>query len=448
MPSEPRNLQRSRIPSSRGERLAKIGWLAGRMAFGAAAEGVRRLSGGVEGAGHVAFTEANARRLTQSLSSMRGAAMKLGQLLSLEADDLLPPEAASVLADLRDAAHAMPPDQLRGVLEGQWGSDWQRSFADFDFEPIAAASIGQVHTATTHAGRELALKIQYPGIARSIDSDVDNLATALRLARILPGDLDFDPLLDEVKRTLRDEADYEREADQLQRYASLLADEPEVVVPGVDRSLTTRSILAMDRLRGVPLEDLCSPEHADEERDRVAALLLRLVLREFFEFHFVQSDPNFANYMLLNDGRIGLIDLGAGQPASPELCRGYAALLRASLACDREAQRWAATQMGVLRDSDPESVAEAVLDIVTLVTEPFRHAGRYDFGASDIPARARQGSMGLLTEHQFLRPPPAEMLFLQRKLGGTFLLCSRLRADVDARELLECVLADVEQAGR
>lgn len=447
MASASRIMDRSRVPSGRAERLAKIGWLAGRMALGAAAEGARRLGRVEVSRGHVLLTAANARRLAGSLSSMRGAAMKLGQLLSLESEDFLPPEAALALANLRDAADAMPSSQLHRVLREAWGSGWEGNFRSFDFEPIAAASIGQVHTATTTDGRELALKIQYPGVARSIDSDVDNLATALRMARILPGEIDFGPLIEEAKRQLRDEADYETEAGHLRRYAALLADEPEVVVPDVHEDLSTSSILAMDRLHGVPLEDLCSPQYSDVERNRAAALLLRLVLREFFEFHFVQSDPNFANYLLLRDGRIGLIDLGAGYAAPPALCRSYADLFRACADDDHQAQRAIATQIGFLGPWDGAGASQAMIDLISLATEPFRHEGLYDFGRSDLPARAREGSMALVFEHGFWRPPPPETLFLQRKLGGTFLLCTRLGARVDARALLEEAL-DAERLAR
>ncbi len=436
-------LQHSRVPSGRAERLVQLGWLAGRLALGSAAEGLRRL-GGAPSPGHPMLSGANAQRLARSLASMRGAAMKLGQLLSLEADDLLPPEVSEALATLRDAGHAMPPEQLRRVLREAWGRDWEQRFQHFDFQPIAAASIGQVHAARTLDGRELALKIQYPGVARSIDSDVDNLATALRVAKVLPGELDFGPLIEQAKRQLRDEADYAMEALHLQRYAALLADECEVVVPRVHEDFTTANILAMDRLHGVPLEDLCGPEHSDARRDRTGALLLRLVLRELFEFHFVQSDPNFANYLWLRDGRIGLIDLGAGYAAPESLCRAYARLFRASLREDRGAVRDVAQEIGFIHATDDEPAVDALLDLIELSTEPFRHVGRYDFGASDLPARAREMSVSLVFRHGFLRPPPPETLFLQRKLGGTFLLCLRLRARVDARTLLEETLERIE----
>ena len=444
-----RRLERSRVPTGRAERFAKFGWLAGRMALGAAAEGVRRASGAAAGVGHVALSGANARRLAESLSSMRGAAMKLGQLLSLETEDILPGEVADILATLRDSGDAMPREQLETVLRQAWGPAWRDRFTDFDFEPIAAASIGQVHTATSRDGRELALKIQYPGVARSIDSDVDNLATALRLARVLPREIDFAPLLAEAKRQLREEADYLTEADHLRRYGALLADEPGVAVPDVHDDFTTKTILAMDRLHGVPLEDLCGGEHDDARRDETATLLLRLVLREFFEFHFLQSDPNFANYLLLRDGRVGLIDLGAGYAAPPELCRSYARLFRAAQRDDREGIAAAAEEIGFVEPGDEAAAREALVELIRLVTEPFRCEGPYDFAASDLPVRAREASLALVFERRFWRPPPPPTIFLQRKLGGTFLLCVRLRARVDARALLEAALdaADPEDPG-
>jgi predicted unusual protein kinase regulating ubiquinone biosynthesis (AarF/ABC1/UbiB family) len=139
--------------------------------------------------GSVLFSGPNARRLAARLGRLRGAAMKVGQLVSLQGEDVLPPEFAQALAVLRAQATPMPLQQLRGVLGREFGKGWERRFATFDYEPVAAASIGQVHHATTPDGRDLALKIQYPGVARSITSDIDNVAV-LRLFNLLPLNLD------------------------------------------------------------------------------------------------------------------------------------------------------------------------------------------------------------------------------------------------------------------
>ena len=161
------------------------------------------------------LTPGNVGRLADRLSHLRGAAMKLGQMISMDAGDLLPPELAAILAQLRSQAHRMPPEQLSRVLDSEWGPDWRRRFSRFNATPIAAASIGQVHRATLPDGRELAIKVQYPGVRESIDSDVDNVATLLRVSGVLPRELDLAPLLTEAKRQLHEEADYEREAAQM-----------------------------------------------------------------------------------------------------------------------------------------------------------------------------------------------------------------------------------------
>ncbi len=432
----------SRIPSGALERLGRIGWMAGELAVGGAVEKARRLAGRAgEAAGEAAtsvfLTAANAERLTRRLSRMRGAAMKLGQLLSLEGDDFLPPEFSAALARLRADADAMPDAQLQRILAEEWSPRWRERLRAFDPEPLASASIGQVHAAVAADGRELALKIQYPGVARSIDSDVDNLATALRLSRILPRDVDITALVGEAKRQLRQEADYRAEATNLARYGALLAEETDLVVPRVHEDLTTSRILAMDRLRGMPIEDLRGAEHSQARRDQAGTLLYRLLLRELFEWRFVQSDPNPANYLWLPErgGRIGLVDLGSAWTVPPALSTGYARMIRAAQERDRDALRGLALEIGFFTEAERSDRAEGVVDLLALGCEAFAHDGVYDFGRSDLPARLRDAGLDLAFRRGFLRPPPAETMFLHRKLAGTFLLCARLGARVDVRRL-------------
>ncbi len=310
-------------------------------------------------------------------------------------------------------------------------------FRHFDFEPIASASIGQVHEAVAADGRELALKIQYPGIARSIDSDVDNLASLLRLAHVLPVDLDISSLVAEAKRQLAQEADYRLEAEHLRRYRALVADEPGVLVPRVHDDHTTRRVLAMDRVRGRPIEDLRSPEYAQALRDDVGLRLQRLMFRELFEFRFMQTDPNFANYLFEPDsGRLVLLDLGSAREFDAAFSERYARMCRAMIAQDRAAVRALAVEIGYLSDRERDDRAEAVVDLILLLGEPLRHEGVYDFGASRLAARARDAGFDLAFRRGFLRAPPPETLFLHRKLAGTFLLCAHIRARADTASLV------------
>jgi aarF domain-containing kinase len=431
--------RRSRIPAGRVERLARIGWLAGEVALGGIAEGARRLFGASSEAANVFLTASNAERLARSLSGMRGAAMKLGQLLSLEGDDILPPEVSAALAILRADADAMPEPQLRRVLGRAYGKGWEQRFSHFGMEPIAAASIGQVHYAVTTDGRELALKIQYPGVAKSIESDVNNLAAMLRLSRLLPGEIDMSGIIAEAKRQLRQEADYRTEAQHLRRYATLVAGDAAFVVPRVHGDLTTSHILAMDYLAGEPLDRLSGGPQA--LRDRIGRVLYRLFFREFFEFRFMQTDPNFANYLLRPDGeQIALLDLGAAHVIAPRLSQLYAHLFRAALAGDRDGMQRVMQEIGFFAADERADRVAGLIDLFLLGCEPFCHAGIYDFGRSDMPARARVIGMDLTLKKGFLRPPPPEVIFLHRKLGGMFLLCARLKARVDARALVTEVL--------
>ena len=213
---DPDALRQRAVPSGRVARLGQFGRLAAGVGGGMLAEGARRLAAGERPRlGDLLLTPGNIGRLADRLSHLRGAAMKLGQMISMDAGDFLPPELTQVMARLRDNAHQMPPQQLQQVLAVQWGKNWRIRFRQFEPRPIAAASIGQVHRAITFDGRSLAIKVQYPGVRESIDADVDNVATLLRVSGLLPRELDVAPLLAETKRQLAHEAAYCREGAQV-----------------------------------------------------------------------------------------------------------------------------------------------------------------------------------------------------------------------------------------
>jgi predicted unusual protein kinase regulating ubiquinone biosynthesis (AarF/ABC1/UbiB family) len=323
------------------------------------------------------------------------------------------------------------------VLGREYGKGWQERFAHFDFEPVAAASIGQIHRARKPGGRELALKIQYPGVARSVDSDVDNLATLLRRLDFLPLQLDVPALASEAKRQLKLETDYESEARNLERYRKLVAVMPDVVVPRVDRTLTTRHVLAMDWIDGEPLEALASEAVPQARRNAVARTLYELMFRELFEFRFVQTDPNFANYLYLPaTHQLALLDLGSAGEYPAALVASYRDACRALLADDGHALREAMFAIGYAHPDDPEPMIRNAADIIRLACEPLVHRGPYDFAGSGLAYRARD--LGLAVAFgKGLRSPPPATIFLHRKLIGTFLICARLRARVNVHAIIE-----------
>lgn len=426
------------VPSARLARLAAFGQIAGGVATGVLGEGLRRLARGERPQlPDLLLTPANARMVTAHLSRLRGAAMKLGQMLSMDAGDVLPPELTAILAQLRDQAHVMPPRQLDRVLAQAWGPDWRRQFARFEARPLAAASIGQVHRAVLPSGEELAVKVQYPGVAASIDADIDNVATLLRLSGLLPAGLDVAPLLAEAKRQLREEADYLREADQMRRYGALLKDDDRFVVPSPVDALLRPTVLPMTFQAGAPIETLASAP--DKQRNATLGALLDLVLRELFDFGLMQTDPNFANYRWQADsGRIVLLDFGAARAISPEIAASYRRLLRAGLAGKPGPVQEALVAAGFVsagQDARHGAAIKSMIGLVLAQIEASRDGG-FDFADRSVVAALRERAAPLLADRDHWHLPPAETLFVQRKISGTVLLCVRLQARLPVLDLL------------
>jgi predicted unusual protein kinase regulating ubiquinone biosynthesis (AarF/ABC1/UbiB family) len=428
------------VPSGRLSRLAAFGSMAGGVAGNMLAGGARALARGERpSVAGLLLTPGNAATITGQLAHLRGAAMKMGQLLSMGGSDLVPPELSDILARLRADGQHMPPAQLQTVLDRQWGKGWRARFTRFDVRPIAAASIGQVHRAQTSDGRDLAIKIQYPGVRKSIDSDVDNVATLVRLTGLLPAGLDIAPLLSEAKRQLHEEADYAREAQCLARFGTLLADARDFIVPGLHADLTTSDVLAMDFVPGVAVESLDDAPQAT--RDRIMTLLLGLLLRELFEFEVMQTDPNFANYRYDKaQDRLVLLDFGATRQFGPQVADRYRRLLIAGMAPDpasmRAATRTAMIDIGFFGADTPERHQHGIMTMFEQGMVPLRTTGKFDFASTDITAQIRDEGLAMAKDRDFWHLPPADTLFLQRKFAGLFLLGNRLKAQVDMGALL------------
>ena len=433
-PGEPGS---SSVPGSRLSRLIRFGSLASGVASGMLAEGARQLAQGKRPAlSDLLLTPGNVQRVANQLSQLRGAAMKVGQLLSMDAGDLLPRELSDILSRLRSDAHPMPMSQLVAVLNESWGKGWEGRFERFSFTPLAAASIGQVHAAQGKDGQRLAIKVQYPGVRESISSDVDNVATLLSISGLLPKGMDVAPLLEEAKRQLQDEADYLKEAEHLRHFHQLLADSPDFLVPRVYTEFSSPTILVMSFVDGVAMESL---EHAPQaERDRIIALLFGLLMREVFEFQCVQTDPNFANYRYQRDtGRMVLLDFGATRRYARNSTEAFRRLLIAGLREDRAAIADAALAAGYFQPETLPRHRALLTDLIAQACEPLRHQGAYDFAASDLAVRLRDAGWKLGADRDFWGTPPVDVLFLHRKMGGLYLLAAKLKARVDVRSLFE-----------
>lgn len=430
----------SAVPSGRLSRLAKFGSLTTGIAGSMLVNGIRQLASGKRpNINDLLLTPANARRMVAQLSQMRGAAMKLGQLLSMDAGDLIPPELTQVLSVLRSSAAVMPRAQVEQVLVKSWGPSWRKRIKSFELNPLAAASIGQVHRAVSKNGELLAIKLQYPGVRKSIDSDVDNVASLLRFSGLVPSDIDLKPFLKDAKRQLHHEANYQREGQFLQRFHDLLKDNPAFCVPRWFEALSAPDILVMSYVDSIPIDDLVSAPQ--QQRDEVVGHLFALFLRELFEFRMVQTDPNFANYRYAPATRqIVLLDFGAVQEYSITVVKHFKALMKSALSGDRARMLSAARALGYFDATASAQHQDMIMALFDVAFEAQGFEGAYDFGSSDLASRLNPLAFGLMKERDFWQVPPTPVLLLQRKAAGLYLLAVKLNAKVNINALVRAVV--------
>uniref|UniRef100_A0A8C0KR24 Coenzyme Q8B n=1 Tax=Canis lupus dingo TaxID=286419 RepID=A0A8C0KR24_CANLU len=431
-----------KVPASRISRLANFGGLAVGLGLGVLTEVAKKsLPGGRLPAesssrpGSSPFlSEANAERIVQTLCTVRGAALKVGQMLSIQDNSFISPQLQRIFERVRQSADFMPRWQMLKVLEEELGRDWRAKVASLEEVPFAAASIGQVHQGTLRDGTEVAVKIQYPGVAQSIQSDIQNLLAVLRMSVALPEGLFAEQSLQALQQELAWECDYRREAACAQNFRQLLANDPFFRVPAVIKELCTTRVLGMELAGGVPL-DQCQGLSQDI-RNQICFQLLRLCLRELFEFRFMQTDPNWANFLYdASSHQVTLLDFGASREFGTEFTDHYIEVVMAAANGDRDRVLKKSRDLKFLTGFETKAFSDAHVEAVMILGEPFATQGPYDFGAGDT-ARRVQGLIPVLLQHR-LRPPPEETYALHRKLAGAFLACARLRAHIACRDLFQ-----------
>jgi predicted unusual protein kinase regulating ubiquinone biosynthesis (AarF/ABC1/UbiB family) len=432
------NKQRSMpVPAKQLSRLGHVSSMAVGIAGNMALNGVVQLGQGQRPVmKDLLLTPRNITRITNQLAKLRGAAMKIGQLISMDSGDLLPPELAQIMAPLRDDACCMPPAQLKQVLNTQWPQGWLKEFKKFDVHPIAAASIGQVHRAKLKDGRDLAIKVQYPGVAESIDSDVANVGVLMRMSGLLPKGFELATYLDEARKQLHEETDYTAEAAHLCNYNALLKDNPKFIVPNLHKDWSTPSILAMDYVSGIPIEDAAL--EPQEVRDQIAVDLIEMTLSELFKFGYMQTDPNFANYLYQKDTqKIVLLDFGATRRIDPVIVDQYHRLLLAGLTDNPETLITIAQEVGFISAETSNDHRTHILRMLRNVFAAIKDVPYIDFTNNDMAKRLQADGLALI-EDGFTPPPlPIDILLLQRKFAGIFLLSSRLAATADVAQIMK-----------
>ncbi|KAH6684434.1 ABC1 family-domain-containing protein [Halenospora varia] len=437
VPHQPYQLRESKVPASRIGRMWNYGGLAAGMFGGAITEGLRRVTGS-GGEGSFMLSAGNMERLVSKLSRMRGAALKLGQLISFQDSKMLPGPIQEVLQRVQDRADYMPPSQRDKVLASNLGPEWRDLFSSFEEKPLAAASIGQVHSAVLKSnGERVAVKVQYPGVAGSIDSDLNNLSILLTASRLLPKGLFLDKTIANARTELAWECDYLREAECGKKFEELLADEKDVfIVPKVYSEASGKQVLTMEFMDGIGVTRVKS--FTQEQRDWIGTQILRLCLREITEFKYMQTDPNWTNFLYnAATNKLELLDFGASREYPEEFITRYTKLLAAASKSDRNTVRNLSVDLGYLTGHESKAMLDAHIASIMTLAEPFLDSSPsiYDFKDQTITDRVKEQIPIMLRER--LAPPPEETYSLHRKLSGAFLLCARLGSRVKCRELFQ-----------
>ena len=393
------------------------------------------------GAKTIARRVEQARVIATALSELKGAAMKAGQFLSVDAADLLPPEAVAVLSKVQSEGEPMPFDIIYSVLSSELGSEKLQRIENLAQKPTAAASIGQVHAGYID-GSKVALKVQYPDIASSIPSDLAVLRRLAATLLTLSGrKIALDEVFEELQTILELEADYKREAACMRIYRDKLSQDNRYHVPQPYIGFSTSRVVTMSWMEGTSLGQWLLVHPSKEERCRVADWLLDLYCREFFEWGFVQTDPNPGNFMMMNDGRIGILDFGATLTYPSDFREKYIELLKTIESKDDERLIEASIEFGLLDAREDKEVRNAYSNLMKTAAEPFElNHQPFAFGSTDYQAKARSVVFDFLQRLKYT-PPPRKLIFLHRKLGGLFNILKRLDAEVNLRPYWEQMLA-------
>jgi predicted unusual protein kinase regulating ubiquinone biosynthesis (AarF/ABC1/UbiB family) len=419
-------------------RAARLGGLVGRVGASVLAERLVELalSGPAKQLRRTENLVRNATRVADSLGRMKGAAMKVGQMISLQ-DGLLPREVAAVLQSLQREAPRVPSEVMRYEVEGSLGKERvEELFAELEHEAFAAASIGQVHRGRLRDGRRVAVKIQYPLIDEIIRADLKNLKTMLGALVGMFMDIEFEPIWREVRDRLLEEIDYEHEAENMRRMAELHADVPEITIPEVVEEASTERVLTMEFVEAIAPAEACSDRHPQELRDRWGRVLFELQLRGLLQHRMLHADPNLSNFSFREDGGVIVYDFGCVKRVPVPLTAGYAELFRLALTGDSAEIPNALLAMGVGTDTG-EPLARELLDpYFELLVELLRDEPPYRFG-EDEEIYDKLLELGLANWSKAADITfPEDLVFIDRSLGGHFGNLARLGATGPWRELV------------
>lgn len=376
----------------------------------------------------------NAKRVVESLGELKGAAMKVGQMLSLQ-ESMLPPEVAEILSRLQKEAPRVPPEIMRFEVEGALGS-FDDIFESMEEEAFAAASIGQVHRARLKDGRDVAVKIQYPLIDQIVSADLKNLKVLVGALWGLFSEIDFEPFWEEIRDRLVEELDYTIEARTMERMAELFADTPEIVIPKVIPEASAKNVLTMEFVGGLSPDEACEMERSQDQKDQWGRVLFDFILAGLFKHRLLHADPNLANFAFREDGAVVVYDFGCVKEVPRDLAEGYASLMLAVIDGRQNEIPTILKGIGFLKADGrlfPAEVTEAYAEVLKRIV---REDPPYTFGTDDLVDALMQVGMNFWSEATDMNFP-SDAVFVNRTFGGHVGNLGRLRATAPWRQMIK-----------
>jgi predicted unusual protein kinase regulating ubiquinone biosynthesis (AarF/ABC1/UbiB family) len=399
-----------------------------------------------------------AHYLVNELGKLKGSVVKIGQVMALYGEHFLPPEVTEALHTLEENTQALEWPLIEDALRQEIGQD-KLNQLDIEQTPIGTASLGQVHKATIRAsGEQICLKVQYPGVAKAIDSDLNAVAQLLRLARIVTFGPAFDDWLEEVRLMMHREVNYTLEAETTAHFNDMLKDDERFVVPRVYLQFSTRTVLATSYEHGENIASTSVSRLSQSRRNALARSALSLFLQELFVWHEIQTDPNFGNYRIrIDEGgerdKIVLLDFGAVQKYPPAFIHPVCQMISAAYHEDLDGVIKGGISLKFMQPDWPDSVLKEFAEVCIAVLEPlarsqphagpesFNSAGEYCWKKSNLPTRiARRAALSAIS--RYFKVPPKEFVFLNRKLVGVYTFISVLDGQFNGDSILAPYLDD------
>jgi predicted unusual protein kinase regulating ubiquinone biosynthesis (AarF/ABC1/UbiB family) len=390
--------------------------------------------------------------ISNELGELKGSLMKAGQMLSMYGEHFLPQEANELLKSLQSNSPPLAWTSMEPFLKKHLSPE-KLALLEIDTKALASASMGQVHRARIKAtGENIVLKIQYPNVDKAIDSDLKTLRTLLTTLKLMPQDLEIDPLFDEVRQMLKQETDYELEAQLTEEYFDRLQGDSRYVVPRVYREFSGAKVLATSYEIGVRVDDPLIQSFAQDRRNRLAVNFLDLYFKEIFQWGVVQTDPHSGNYSVRIDpqgqDKLVLFDFGATRTYSPDFLGPYGRMIKGALYNKPEMLTQAAFDLKFIEMGDNPDLRKIFEEFCFETVEPFIEfndprnihqemspEGIYDWKNTTLPQRLSQKVFKMIRQFKW-RTPPKEIIFLDRKTGGVFIFLSILRAKISGRAML------------